>query len=171
MRQSLPPGFQRSEFLQSHGFVDMIVPRKELKSTIALSLRWFGAARGWPELIPSMSDSERGRGRASPTVGSWLACKRCAARGFPRPRPSSPGAERLGSPEQRVPAVHIAGTNGKGSCAALTDSILRQAGLRTGLFTSPHLSRFTERIRIDGVEIDGDRLAFLDERWRPRRCR
>jgi acetyl-CoA carboxylase carboxyl transferase subunit beta len=43
MRQTLPPGFQRSEFLQSHGFVDMIVPRKELKSTIALSLRWFGA--------------------------------------------------------------------------------------------------------------------------------
>jgi len=42
MRQSLPPGFQRSEFLQSHGFVDMIVPRKELKSTLALSLRWFG---------------------------------------------------------------------------------------------------------------------------------
>ena len=71
--------------------------------------------------------------------------------------------ERLGSPELRVPAVHIAGTNGKGSCAALTESILRQAGLRTGLFTSPHLSRFTERIRIDGVEIDGDHLAQLDE--------
>jgi dihydrofolate synthase/folylpolyglutamate synthase len=71
--------------------------------------------------------------------------------------------ERLGSPEHSVPAVHIAGTNGKGSCAALTDSILRQAGLHTGLFTSPHLSRFTERIRIDGVEIDGDRLARLDE--------
>jgi acetyl-CoA carboxylase carboxyl transferase subunit beta len=45
MRQSLPPGFQRSEFLQSHGFVDMIVPRKELKSTIALSLRWFGVGQ------------------------------------------------------------------------------------------------------------------------------
>jgi dihydrofolate synthase / folylpolyglutamate synthase len=71
--------------------------------------------------------------------------------------------QRLGSPEQRVPAVHIAGTNGKGSCAALTESILRQAGLRTGLFTSPHLSRFTERIRMGGVEIDGDHLAQLDE--------
>ncbi len=43
MRQTLPPGFQRSEFLQEHGFVDMIVPRKELKATIALCLRWFGA--------------------------------------------------------------------------------------------------------------------------------
>jgi acetyl-CoA carboxylase carboxyl transferase subunit beta len=46
MRQTLPPGFQRSEFLQSHGFVDMIVPRKELKSTIAFTLRWFGAGPG-----------------------------------------------------------------------------------------------------------------------------
>jgi dihydrofolate synthase/folylpolyglutamate synthase len=71
--------------------------------------------------------------------------------------------QRLGSPERRVPAVHIAGTNGKGSVAAMTDSILRRAGLRTGLFTSPHLVRFTERIRIDGVEIDGDHLAALDE--------
>ena len=71
--------------------------------------------------------------------------------------------ERLGAPHRHLPAVHIAGTNGKGSCAALTDSILRQAGLRTGLFTSPHLSRFTERIRIDGAEIDGDHLARLDE--------
>lgn len=42
MRQSLPPGFQRSEFILAHGFVDMIVPRKELKATIALCLRWFG---------------------------------------------------------------------------------------------------------------------------------
>ena len=71
--------------------------------------------------------------------------------------------ERLGSPERRLPAVHIAGTNGKGSCAAITESILRKAGLRTGLFTSPHLVRFTERIRIDGLEIDGDRVALLDD--------
>jgi dihydrofolate synthase/folylpolyglutamate synthase len=71
--------------------------------------------------------------------------------------------ERLGGPQRRVPAVHIAGTNGKGSVAAMTDSILRRAGLRTGLFTSPHLLRFTERIRIDGAEIDGNHLAALDE--------
>jgi acetyl-CoA carboxylase carboxyl transferase subunit beta len=43
MRQSLPPGFQRAEFLQAHGFVDIIIPRKELKATIASSLRWFAA--------------------------------------------------------------------------------------------------------------------------------
>jgi dihydrofolate synthase/folylpolyglutamate synthase len=72
--------------------------------------------------------------------------------------------ERLGSPERRLPALHIAGTNGKGSVAAMADSMLRRAGIRTGLFTSPHLVRFTERIRIDGAEVDGDRLAGLDRR-------
>jgi dihydrofolate synthase/folylpolyglutamate synthase len=63
-----------------------------------------------------------------------------------------------------VPAVHIAGTNGKGSVAAMTESMLRRAGWRTGLFTSPHLVRFTERIRIAGVEIDGEVLGRLDEK-------
>lgn len=71
--------------------------------------------------------------------------------------------ERLGSPQRRLPAIQIAGTNGKGSTAAMTEAILRRQGLRTGLFTSPHLSRFTERIRVAGVEADGDRLARLDQ--------
>ena len=69
--------------------------------------------------------------------------------------------EALGAPQRRLPAVHIAGTNGKGSTAAMTESILRASGLRTGLFTSPHLSRFTERFRITGREIAGERLAGL----------
>jgi dihydrofolate synthase/folylpolyglutamate synthase len=71
---------------------------------------------------------------------------------------------RLGSPERRFPAIQIAGTNGKGSTAAMAEAILRAAGLRTGLFTSPHLCRFTERIRVAGAEADGDRLAALDEK-------
>lgn len=71
---------------------------------------------------------------------------------------------RLGSPQRKLIVLQVAGTNGKGSTAAMTDSILRAAGVRTGLFTSPHLSRFTERIRIDGAEVDGDRLADLDQR-------
>jgi dihydrofolate synthase/folylpolyglutamate synthase len=70
----------------------------------------------------------------------------------------------LGNPERRLASVQIAGTNGKGSTSAMAESILRAAGLRTGLFTSPHLARFTERIRIDGREIDGDVLAALDAR-------
>ncbi len=70
----------------------------------------------------------------------------------------------LGGPEQRLRALHIAGTNGKGSTAAMTEAILRAAGLHTGLFTSPHLARFTERIRLDGREVPGDELARLDAR-------
>lgn len=70
----------------------------------------------------------------------------------------------LGEPQRRFMAVQIAGTNGKGSTAAMTEAILREAGLRAGLHTSPHLSRFTERFRVDGIEADGDRLAALDAR-------
>jgi dihydrofolate synthase/folylpolyglutamate synthase len=71
--------------------------------------------------------------------------------------------ERLDWPERRFRAVQIAGTNGKGSTAAFLESILRSAGLRTGLFTSPHLCRFSERIRVDGREVEGERLGQLDE--------
>jgi len=70
----------------------------------------------------------------------------------------------LGEPQRRFTAVQIAGTNGKGSTAAMVDAILRAAGLRSGLHTSPHLSRFTERIRVAGAEVDGDVLAALDVR-------
>jgi dihydrofolate synthase/folylpolyglutamate synthase len=72
--------------------------------------------------------------------------------------------DALGNPQRRFTAVQIAGTNGKGSTAAMTDAVLRAAGVRTGLYTSPHLSRFTERLRVGGVEADGDRLAALDAR-------
>lgn len=69
---------------------------------------------------------------------------------------------RLGAPQRAFVSVQIAGTNGKGSTAAMAEAVLRAAGWRTGLFTSPHLCRFTERVRIGGVEIDGDDLAALD---------
>ncbi len=59
----------------------------------------------------------------------------------------------LGHPEERLAAVHIGGTNGKGSTAAFLESLLRAAGHRVGLYTSPHLVQFTERIRVDGREI------------------
>jgi dihydrofolate synthase/folylpolyglutamate synthase len=65
----------------------------------------------------------------------------------------------LGSPERATPAVLVAGTNGKGSVAALVESIARAAGMRTGLYTSPHLARFGERIRVAGTEIDDAALA------------
>jgi dihydrofolate synthase / folylpolyglutamate synthase len=61
--------------------------------------------------------------------------------------------ERMGHPERKFPSVHIAGTNGKGSTAAMLASILHAAGLRCGLYTSPHLVRINERIRLNGEEI------------------
>ena len=72
-------------------------------------------------------------------------------------------AELMQHPERRCPCVQIAGTNGKGSTAAMLESICRAAGLRTGLYTSPHLERINERIRIDGEPIeDADFAASFD---------
>ena len=59
----------------------------------------------------------------------------------------------LGSPHKVVPALHIGGTNGKGSVCALVAAALREAGWRVGLYTSPHLVSFRERIQVDGVPI------------------
>jgi len=69
--------------------------------------------------------------------------------------------ERLGRPDRMYPCVHIAGTNGKGSTAAFLEKILREAGFRTGLNTSPHLERINERIRISGEEIANERFAEI----------
>jgi dihydrofolate synthase / folylpolyglutamate synthase len=66
---------------------------------------------------------------------------------------------RLGDPQRAFPAVQIAGTNGKGSTAVMLDSICRAAGLRTGLYTSPHLVRLTERVRVAGREISPGAFA------------
>src|SRR5271156_7046223 len=68
-------------------------------------------------------------------------------------------AERLDHPERTYPSAHIAGTNGKGSTAAFLESILRRAGFRTGLNTSPHLEKINERIRVTGEEISDDAFA------------
>ena len=65
----------------------------------------------------------------------------------------------LDHPERAFPAVQIAGTNGKGSTAVMLDSICRAAGIKTGLYTSPHLVSFTERIRIAGVDIAPEEFA------------
>jgi dihydrofolate synthase/folylpolyglutamate synthase len=65
----------------------------------------------------------------------------------------------LGDPQKNFPAVQIAGTNGKGSTAVMLDSICRGAGIRTGLFTSPHLISITERIKIDGTQISENEFA------------
>jgi dihydrofolate synthase/folylpolyglutamate synthase len=72
----------------------------------------------------------------------------------------------LGHPERRYPSAHVAGTNGKGSTAAMLASILDSAGLRTGLYTSPHLARINERIRVAGREISDEDFAAAFARVR-----
>ena len=67
----------------------------------------------------------------------------------------------LGDPQGSFPAVHVAGTNGKGSVSAMLDRILRGQGFRTGLYTSPHLVRVEERIRVDGAAVSAARFAAL----------
>src|SRR4051812_47842221 len=61
--------------------------------------------------------------------------------------------ERLGNPEKKFRSIHVGGTNGKGSTSHMLASVLQSAGYKTGLYTSPHLKAFTERIRINGTEI------------------
>jgi dihydrofolate synthase / folylpolyglutamate synthase len=74
---------------------------------------------------------------------------------------------RLGNPQQAFKSLHIAGTKGKGSTSAYCESMLRHLGYRTGLFTSPHLHTFRERIRIDGQLMGRQALADLVDRLRP----
>ena len=74
---------------------------------------------------------------------------------------------RLGNPEKKLKFVHIAGTNGKGSTAAMTASILRKAGYRTGLYTSPYIYRFHERMQIDGEQIADEDLVEVTEFVKP----
>ena len=74
--------------------------------------------------------------------------------------------DALGNPQREYPCIHVAGTNGKGSACAMAESILRAAGYRTGLDTSPHLLRFNERIQINGAPVSDECLALATERVR-----
>jgi dihydrofolate synthase/folylpolyglutamate synthase len=69
--------------------------------------------------------------------------------------------EAIGNPQGEIQAIHIGGTNGKGSTAAMMASILQEEGYRVGLYTSPHLNRFTERIKVNGKEIEKEEVAEL----------
>ena len=87
---------------------------------------------------------------------------------------SKPGLERirvlltgLGNPEKKLKFVHVAGTNGKGSICAYLASVLQKAGYKTGLFTSPYIARFNERMKINGREIGNAELADIVEQVKP----
>lgn len=75
--------------------------------------------------------------------------------------------EELGNPQHKFKSVHIAGTNGKGSSSHMIAAILQSAGYKTGLYTSPHLKDFTERIRINGKEIDQASVVDFVHRMKP----
>lgn len=87
---------------------------------------------------------------------------------------SKPGLDRtrellaaLGNPEKSLKFVHIAGTNGKGSTAACVSSVLAKAGYKTGLYTSPYILRFNERMQVNGVHISDEELESLTDEIRP----
>ena len=89
-------------------------------------------------------------------------------------RGSKPGLSRtrtllskMGNPEKKLKFIHIAGTNGKGSTAAMLASILQKAGYVTGLYTSPYIVRFGERMQVNGQMIEDDELCRITERLRP----
>ena len=75
--------------------------------------------------------------------------------------------EKMGNPEKKLKFVHIAGTNGKGSTASMTASILQQAGYKVGLYTSPYIYRFHERMQVNGVEISDEDLIACTEFVKP----
>jgi dihydrofolate synthase/folylpolyglutamate synthase len=94
------------------------------------------------------------------TLAQWLAFIETL-----HPKPIAMGLERVAAVAARMdirldgPVITVAGTNGKGSTCAMIEAIYRCAGYRTGLYTSPHLMRFNERVRIDGVDAGDDALA------------
>lgn len=76
-------------------------------------------------------------------------------------------AEALGNPHRAIPCIHVAGTNGKGSVAAMLESVLRAAGWRTGLYTSPHLVQLGERVQVDRIPLTHEELSSYVTELRP----
>ncbi len=103
-------------------------------------------------------DAAEARDEADAVYASLLAR---VGEGSPQPRlaPTRRAVELLGDPHRAAPVIHITGTNGKTSTSRMIESLLRASGLRTGLLSSPHLERFTERIRVDGEPITDEAVA------------
>ncbi len=100
---------------------------------------------------------------AYPAVTAFLYAQKAQGAKFGVER-MAPLAAALGHPERRVPCIHVAGTNGKGSVAAMIDAILHAARWRTGLFTSPHLVRLGERVQVDRTMLsEAEIVAYVTE--------
>src|SRR4026209_2430911 len=118
--------------------------------------RWWGAVVRGPDAEPSLTYDDAPAFLFPPptTIKFGLATTRALLRS-------------LGDPQGTIPMVHIGGTNGKGSVSTLVAASLAEAGWRVGLYTSPHLVSFRERIRVDGVPIGEDAVAMWTERLQP----
>lgn len=91
---------------------------------------------------------------------NWTFCK-------PGLQRISELCERLGNPQDDLKFIHVAGTNGKGSFCAMLDEVLRRASYKVGLYTSPYIKEFNERMRVDGENISDSELAEITEYVRP----
>ncbi len=91
---------------------------------------------------------------------SWTFCK-------PGLERTEELCRRLGNPQDKLKFIHVAGTNGKGSFCSMTESVLRFAGYKTGLYTSPYIKEFNERMRVNGENIPNEKLAEITARVRP----
>ena len=91
---------------------------------------------------------------------SWTFCK-------PGLERISELCERLGNPQDKLKFIHVAGTNGKGSFCSMLESVLRAAGYKTGLYTSPYIKEFGERMRVLGENIKDEALADITARVKP----
>ena len=154
IREKLPEGFQRAEYLKDHGMVDMVVhaPRDARDAGQALRAADQGAA------------APRRRGLKRERSASWISIDAILSRLLalhPKKIDLSLGRierllEALGHPERRLPpTIHVAGTNGKGSTLAFLRAMLEASGARVHVYTSPHLVRFHERIRLARTAADG----------------
>ena len=76
-------------------------------------------------------------------------------------------SNELGNPENNFKTIHVGGTNGKGSTSHMIASVLQEAGYKVGLYTSPHLKNFTERIRINGIEISQENVVDFITKTQP----
>src|SRR5258708_89350 len=145
--QDLPAGFQTAEFLLGHGFIDLIVRRSELRPTLSQLLDYLGRTKYVVSPSKKALDDTLSWLYGTQTRGIKLGLAGIQAL-----------ADVLGNPQQSLRFVHVAGTNGKGSVCAMLESICRAAGLKTGLFTSPHLVRYNERIQVNRRSIPNEEV-------------
>ena len=181
IRENLPQGFQRAEFLVEHGMVDRVVHGSRLRETLAHILTTCCSGPSAPRMPVSCPNRSTGRNRScrspSPIPARAghdeprrdLILERLKALHPKRIDLSLGRIERLlaalGNPERHLPpVVHMAGTNGKGTTVAMLTAIARR-GPQGPRYISPHLVRFAERIRLAGEPIAEDALADLLERW------